>query len=525
MLIRHPSDATPKSNESDRVAKGDQQLATLLRFGEPVLALLVAACVLLVHDVPYLLRTPYWLDEAWVAVSTRAPLGHLSRVTSATPIGWTFLLRLVPGSGQQDQRLLPLLFAGLTVLAAYGFGRTLRLLPVITGLLAAGAALLVPTMLVRDDLKEYTADAFVTMLALALMSRLEGQWSRRRLVTLCGMLVASAFISHIALFLAAAGLPCLVATQLARRRWVALTDAAVATGATAALLGAIFLVFDRGTQTPALRTYWNAYFLPHTFAAATRYIRVRIHQLLPYFGIGHVSVLVALVILGLAVLAWQGRWATAAMLPTIALGLVVLSALHKYPLLDERTSTFLITAALVVSAIGVAGLVTAIARRVHLAVGTAVAAAAAIAYILTVLPFVGAHPIPLEDARDQVIYVAAHAGPEDVVLVSLGASYGYGYYAPARPQFIKSSGVGFSVTYPASNRSVVLDNRRPIDVRSGMARALALLAGHPAARLWLVMSHVAASEQVAWNAALAKLPVHVIRVAPGTLLRYTTASG
>jgi hypothetical protein len=111
------------------------------------------------------------------------------------------------------------------------------------------------------------------------------------------------------------------------------------------------------------------------------------------------------------------------------------------------------------------------------------------------------------------------------VLVSLGSSYGYGYYAPPRPELIKSPGIGFSVVYPPADRIVALSNRRPIDVQTGLNQALALTAGHPGTRLWIVLNHVAASELVAWNAALARLPVHSVVVAPGTIVRYEVIGG
>jgi len=518
--IDRPSESPVVSTPGVPAPRRQLKRPSPLAVAEAATGITVAACVLVVHDVAYLLGVPYWLDEAWVADSTRVPLGQLTTVTSTSPIGWTFLLRLVPGSGQQDQRLIPLLFAGLTVLAAYEFGRSLRLFPLITGLLAGGAALLVPAMLVSDDLKEYTTDAFVTVLGMALMSRLEARWSRRRLVVLAVTLMASAFVSHATLFVAAAALPCLTVAQLARRRWRQFAEAAVATAATGAVLSVIFVLFDSGTQTAAVRKYWSAYYLPHRLSAAVHYIYTGVHRLLPYFGIGHASLLVVLVVLGLAVLVWQGRPATAALLPTVALGLVLLSALKKYPLLDERTSTFLITASVVVAAIGVAGVVTILARKVHILAGIAAASAIAVFYILAAFPYVNDHPIPVEDVRAQAAYVTSHERPDDVVLVSLGASYGYAYYAPPRPEVVKSTGIGFSVIYPAADRIVALGNRRPIDVQSGLAEALAMAAGHPGTRLWIVLNHVSASEQVAWNAALARLPIHLIYVAPNTIVRY-----
>ncbi len=395
--------------------------------------------MLVVHDVPYLLRVPYWFDEAWVAVSTRVSLGHLTTVTETSPTGWTFLLRLMPTNGQQDQRLLPLLLAGLTVLAAYGFGRTLRLLPVVTGLLAGGAALLVPAMLVRDDLKQYTADAFVAMLVFALLSRLEATWTRGRLAALSAVLVLSALVSQVTFLLAFAVFGCLGAVLLVRRRWAELTETIAAGALCGAVLAGIFFVFDRATQTEALKQYWAAYYVSRHPSAVTHYISTHIHQLLPYFGIRHAVLLVLLVLLGLGVLAGQRRWATASLLPALAIIMVGLSSFQKYP-------------------------------------------------------------------------------PGDVVLVSLGASYGYGYYSPLHPEIVGTQRIGYWVSYPAAARTIVLSNRRPVDVQTGLARATSLLAQHSGAHLWIVLNHVAPIEAGTWDAGINRLHAQTIWVASQTFV-------
>ncbi len=79
------------------------------------LAALLALGVLLVHDVGYVLHHPYWLDEAWVADSTRVPLSRVLGVTSVTPVGFSLLLRAAVVGGDQKHRLIPLAFAGATV--------------------------------------------------------------------------------------------------------------------------------------------------------------------------------------------------------------------------------------------------------------------------------------------------------------------------------------------------------------------------------------------------------------------------
>jgi hypothetical protein len=77
--------------------------------------LVLGLLVLVVHDVGYLLRQPFWIDEAWVAVSTRFPLSQLPATTSATPIGWSVVLRIFSLGGNQTSRLLPLAFAAAAV--------------------------------------------------------------------------------------------------------------------------------------------------------------------------------------------------------------------------------------------------------------------------------------------------------------------------------------------------------------------------------------------------------------------------
>jgi hypothetical protein len=514
--LEKPSPGVPRETPARR-----RRSRRLLRT-ETAVALVIAACVLLVHDVGYLLRIPYWVDEAWVAASTRVSIDQLPKVTSVSPIGWTFLLRLVPGNGSQDQRLVPLAFAAATVLAAFAFGRSLRLIPIVTGTFAAGAALLAPAMLVRNDLKEYTADAFVAVLALALMSRLEAAWSRRRLITLGGVFVACALVSHASLLVAAAALPCLCASRLARRRKAEFIDAAVVTAATGVVLSIVFLTLDAGARTPALRNYWRAYYLPHGIHPALHYINVRFNLLLPYFGFHHRLLLVGFVLLGLIVLIRQGRWATGAFLPVLVVEVVLLSALHRYPLLDERTSTFLILLSVVIAAVGAVGAAVWLTRRVKWIVGAAFLGVVATLYILAALPFVRGHLIPTEDVKAQQAYVAAHARPGDVILVNWGANWGYAYYAHPRPEVVSAPGIEYALVYPQSDDIVTIVKPGQEAVDAAVPRALKLAEQHPGARLWIVRNHQQAGEPEAWNAELAPLSHHQVEVAPGTFIDYVS---
>ena len=110
-----------------------------------------------------------------MADSTRAPLHQLRLLTSSTPIGWTLLLRLVPNVGPPEQlRAVPLAFGVMSVVVAYLLGRQLgRVAAVAAGLAAA----LAPSALRNHNLKQYSADAFVTLLLLWLTAHLEAGWS------------------------------------------------------------------------------------------------------------------------------------------------------------------------------------------------------------------------------------------------------------------------------------------------------------------------------------------------------------
>ncbi len=130
------------------------------------MASLVALVVLgvLGHAPWYMLRHPYWLDESWVADSLRAPLGALPRLTSSSPIGFSFLLRLVPTAlGDERARLVPLLFTGALAPVAYLLGRELDRESRGTALLLGFTGVALPAAMMRHDLKQYTADAFVAV--------------------------------------------------------------------------------------------------------------------------------------------------------------------------------------------------------------------------------------------------------------------------------------------------------------------------------------------------------------------------
>ena len=483
---------------------------------EHVWVSLLGLGVLAVHDVGYLLSQPFWNDEAWVAVTTRFPLSQLPATTSSTPIGWSLLLRLVTVRGSESARLLPLAFAGLAVAAGYFLGRGLawpdRLGAVLAGTLAGLGVLLVPAMLLRDDLKQYTADACLTLLVLVLMSRLERDWSRRNLALLAGTAGAGILLSDPVAFVAVAAFAALVLVGTARRAWRQVAETAVAGAAAAALLLCLYLAFDaRAARALGSSAHWDGFYVPvrHGLHASLTWVVRMLGLLRADLGLGPAVVAVPLVLAGIVTLIARGRPATALAGAALLPEMVVLSALRVYPFGDPRTSTFLIVAVVAVAAIGVAGLAAAIRRLLAGAAAwlvPAVLAATAVAGLLVpAAPDVRSHPIPDEDVRDQASYVAARARPADVILVNLNSNWGFAYYWPYGQPARRATTVvrqGYVAYFPDQPRVVVAGNRDLAGVRAALTAALGRVRPGSCARIWLVRSHVTAGERAAWAAAL-----------------------
>lgn len=461
-----------------------------------LVVVLSAVAVLVLHRAWDVLPFPYWLDEAWVALSAHLPLRDLPTVTATTPLGWTFLLRL-PGLLPGDWlRLLPLAFHAAAVVAAHALGRSVqgdRARPRLAGLLFAAVVATAPFLLERDDLKPYTADAFVVVLVLLLVAGLDRRWSGRRLWVLAGVSSVAMLVSHTAAFVSAAAMLAVLLTQLARGYRQRARQCVLAGLCAAAVLGTVFVLAVRPSQNDALAHYWVDYYLPTDLGGALAFLGDRAGGLPALFALGSWWVLGPLLVAGLVVLAVRrltGVLATVLLLVVLALSA---GAVKAYPLLDQRTSTYLYAAVAVVLAAGVLGLASLLARaRRSLA-------------LLVVLPYalavaVGAVPasavdISREDVRAQVRYLDAVRGPGDVVLVGYASSFAYAYYSPDLPATITAAdqtAIGYTVSFPATSRVVVIQSREPVEVRRAV-QAACRMAG-PGGRVWRAHTHLAGIE-------------------------------
>ena len=486
-------------------------LARLRPSAEPLAVLLLGLLVFVVHDVGYLLRQPFWTDEAWVAVTTRFPLSQLPATTSSTPIGWSALLRVVTVSRTQTGPLLPLGFAGATVIIAYWFARRIgwrwEAASVMAGLLAGIGVLLAPAMLVRNDLKQYTADACMALLTLALTSQLEREWSRWRLAGLSVAVWGGMLLSHTVAFVGLAAFGAVCAVQLARRAWHRLAEAVVAGTGTAILMLGVYEGFDARAVVPGLTAYWAGYYLPaaHGLRASSTFVFSHLNAVHAYFGLGPLWLGIPLFIAGLVTIFRLGRPATAIAVIALWPEMLAVSALKKYPFLDERTSTFLFAITVVVAAIGVAGLGSLVWPWLKGGVAVVLAAAAAVAFTVAAQPYVRSHLIPREDVRDQAGYVAAHAAASDVILVNLSSNWGFAYYWPVGAPGRRADPVvlqGYDAYFPGQPRIIVARDRNPAGVNAALSLALAQARKHACSRIWLVRTHLSAAERAAWTAAL-----------------------
>ena len=503
-----------------------------------LLAGLLSGATFVVHDVGYLLRLPFWTDEAWVAISTRLPLHELLRVTASTPVGWSLLLRLVFFGGEQGLRLVPLAFAALTVAAAYVFARSLpwasvpmaRLAAVLAGL----AALLVPSALARDDLKQYTADAFVTIAVLHAVSRVEKEPTRRRLTGLGVLVVVAFFFSAVAAFAGAAAFATLLLVAGARAQWRRAAEIAVVGGGTGVLLAVIFLLVYRPGVPPGLHAYWQGYYIPldRGWAASWTFLANGFGTLSGYLGMGPTAVALVLVAAGVATAVALRRTAVGLAVPVLLVEMVVLGAVGQYPLFDLRTSHFLTTALAVTAAVGVAG-ACALLGRWHPAAAVVAAVVAATLFLLDVRDGIRAEVIDqpsssVEDLRTPTAYVAAHLGPGDLVLVTMHSNWGFGYYWPnGSPgiQPVTSNLQRFITVFPDQPNIVVATDRTRQPVDDAVERVAAAARRTPTAHIWFIHQHYSLDESRYYAAAFAAHQLRSSTVMPGALDLLTVAGG
>ena len=477
-----------------------------------VLAGLLGLTTLLVHDVGNIFTRPFATDESWVAISTKLPLSSLLRVSASTPVGWSLLLRLVPFQGTESLRVVPLVFSVLTVVAGYVFVRSLPWNGVLVGRtaasLAAAATLLSPSALRRDDLKQYTADAFVALAVWWMLTRAEKQPDRARLTAL-GVVVAVGFLfSAAAAFVGAAAFAVLVVSFAARREWSRLIQTAVIGGLCGLTLIGVFLWLYRPGIPPTLNDYWAKYYPPISqgWNADWQFLSERTTQQAGYLGMGPLWLVFLLVAAGVVTLWRLGRPMAALVVPALLIEMVVLGALKQYPLFDLRTSHFLTMILSVCAAVGVIGACAALPRSRPIV--TVIGGVAAVALLIlnpAVHSAIRGPNFPAEDVRTPTEYVAEHRTPGDLVLVNSSSNWAFGYYWPIGTPGIEPTTDNlqqFVAAFPDQPEIFVATRRDRTGVNDIMNQiGAAVVAGGPNTRVWFIHQHFHGAESRFYAAA------------------------
>jgi hypothetical protein len=500
------------------------------RFPADLIAVMLClVSVPLVHRLGPALRSPYWLDEAWVALSAKVPVIELPTTTASSPIGWTFLVWLLPAHGQ-IHRVIPLTFLGGSVAASYGFARMLgwpiRALSMAAGGACAAAVLLLPAQQTRHDLKQYTADAAVALAVLALLARAEAVGSWRAAATLAALVPVAMLLSHPAIMVGAAGLAGLLIVAAFTREWRRLAVLSTVGGLTLVGVLAVYVAFDHRADNAGMSAYWSDYFPSPT--GLPSYTIHRLAQLRPAIGVPW-TLFALLDVIGVVALARLRRPATAAAVVLVPLLAAAAGVERRYPVLDQRTSHFLLVTGAAVAMVGLSWAATLITSRLpgraRVATTVSVLVFAVGAFAITNRGVIRSTAPPggrTEDVAAQVEYVAAHRRPGDVILVNLSGQYGFAYYwSQDRPTVVRGGvqATGWHVRYPVASRIVVATGRDRPAVASALADARWLASGDT--RIWLVRSHVNSTEAAAWTDALAAWQVQTIAVGPEPLALLT----
>ncbi|MBX7268693.1 hypothetical protein KIF24_23505 [Micromonospora sp. Llam7] len=509
-------------------------LLPVLKEAGPVVVLV--GLFFVVNDIGSWLTAQYWGDEAWVALSTRLPLADLPVTTSSSPLGWSLLLRLVPDIDYL--RIVPLGFQLLTVVTAYLLGRLLvseRGHGVLVGTVTAAAVLLVPVQQTRHDLKQYTADAAVAVTLLALACWTERSWSRGRLAVTVAAVAVGMLLSHTTAIVAPCVFGGLLLAPVVRRQWARAVEAATAGLVAGVAVAAVYLGVSASGNNDAMVDYWTAYFPAPTELPG--HLAARIGALLPLLGVPG-WILAVLLLVGVSTLARRGRPGTAVAVLLLPVAVSALGIARIYPLLDSRTSHFLLVVTILLAGVGAAGLadLVALAARARalrpLAVATVTCAILIGGYAVANhrwYRFDGHEPgvwrshMAMTGIGTATRHVAAHAGPHDIVVVSATAWFGFTLYSEQDPLTLVApvpGTVGWTVAMPTRPDVIVpcLTCRDMQSIRNALDGILARAAAGPAdTRVYLIRSYTHPNEPQ-WREALRAYRVTQVTDGPEPVL-------
>ena len=481
---------------------------------EIIVVAAMAMSTVALHPIYYMRHHPYWGDEAWVAILARAPLRDFIRLSSSSPIGWMTLVRWAPFD-LDSLRLISLCFSIATIPVAYYVARSLPW-PTLTwsrvaAISAAFIALLAPIALMRSDLKQYTSDAFLTLVLFGVAARTERRRTPRSWIALVVISSIALIFSTATGFVTIAIMGSFVLNELRQGNDRRLRDPLAAAVVAGTFTVGYFLAVVIPQSNPALRGYWDYKYLKGNPWNVVSDAWGSLHQLSEELAMPAL-LFVLLVSCGVATLYRMGQRAMAIAIPLVWLEMFVAGIARRYPFLDQRTSHFLLVLSFQVAAVGFVGIAAWIARHHRpLSVGFLVTMTGLFA--LGSVPYVHNQSIPLEDVRSQIEYVARNIKPHDIVIVNYIGRYAFGIYWPnARSSFSTDhtgqNPNGFLTEVTNLRNLVYATGRRERHTTPAVRDAVALWRkGPPTATIWLIRNHVQPYEHDAWESSFRQIGV------------------
>jgi hypothetical protein len=484
------------TNEAAGNATSTRRILTFVICVSAALAVVTAT-----HDLGYLLSWPLSGDESWVVIAKLFPLKDLPTLSSSAPVGWNLMVQGFAVFGLTGGRILVELFAAASVVAAFYAGRLSPVRPAgipssLLGVVAAVTIALTPATLVREEVKHYSADAFITMLILYLVLRYLAAPRRGGLIALTAVSSLALLVAFATLFAAIAAFAALLIDAVVRRRGI--VPVIVAATISACGLVACYLLFSARGDIPALREFWLPQY-PPSVLALPHFVASRLLMIQGLAAFSSVFAIIPLIAIALIVSIRTRHWGFASFLPAMFLVMCVLGLAHRYPLLDGRTSNFFIIAASFYSGIGAVWLVSRIVvwlahrgtrprERVGRAAPTIGAAVVGALLLGLSTPSLWAHPLPYYDTSHQVGYVENHLKKNDLVLFNDLASYQVALtWKLDRPTWCAddTAWTGYYMCYPGSRRIRGFES-----LQQAYGLIDAHLAAFPGSKVWLIRSNV-----------------------------------
>jgi hypothetical protein len=423
-----------------------------------------------------------WLDDAWVALVTRARAPEEIYLIGITAPGFTVLLwgwLELSGFSELKAQLLPFL-AGIACPAVIYLTAVHRGLHKMTAITAAGLLVASPVhMIYSTRVKQYTIDALlVTILLAVAWGILEGEHTTRRWVAFAWLAVMATVVSAATLPVIAALMSVCLGICLVRR-CAARKVAAMMVGSYG-LFGVLWLELAlRPALTPQIRQYWSFAFV--TTDGDIGHVFLQLLNRLSALLVGFVALPWGLAAVGLlASLFWAAarRPLLGALLASSFVLAVLLALLQLVPLGGRRSDIYLYPILAVAMALGLEPLT-------RMAFAPAIVATAVCLIIASRLPFPVVYP--REDLRPLVHQLELAVAPADVVLVYPGARWAFALYTGQPVEILDRGIAGWPFNVKIDEQRIRILNPHRADPR-GFAPEIrsATLGRH---RAWLIASH------------------------------------